>query len=493
MNIEQTYQEDHQLELVVEADQDAFDKAKYLAAKEMARNKKIPGYRPGKAPYQLIVNHFGEGAVVDRALDDFLDEIYPKILDEVEKEPYGPGQVKEIKSLEPPIFVFQIPLQPEVELGDYQDIRVPYKEEAVTDEDVDQVLERMLSQQAEVEPVDHPAEEGSLVDTSISGYPADADPEDEEQLILNEQPLPVMIKSEDAESSKEWPFAGFSRQLLGVSAGDVLELSHQYPDEEQVDEEYRGKDIIFRVQIEGVRQRVLPELDEDFVQSVSELETVDEFMDQLREDLEQQRKVEEEDSYIASIFEALLEEADIKYPPQMLENEIEGEIKELKARLQSRGMDLETYLTIQEMDEESLREEIRPGAEKRVKQGLLIGRISDQANLDISTEEITSEFQRVIDDHFGEDQEAKKAFKSSQESLNLLNRISNQMVSRKTLNYLIALAKGEDVTPFVKQEDEGGQEEAQEEPTAGSASAEDQAEGEHPDEGEQPQQDADQA
>jgi len=454
LKIEQTRLDDHQIQIHVVAEQETFDKAKHLAAKEMAKNKKIPGYRPGKAPYQLIVNHFGEAAIIDQALDHFLDEIYPKIIDQVEEEPYGPGRVKEIESLEPPTLVLEIPLQPEVTLGDYQNIRVPYQESEVDEGEVNEIVDRLRTQQAAIEPVEHPAEESSLVDTSLSGYPVDADPDDTEAYLLNEQPLPVMIKSESDPTDKEWPFPGFSRQLLGVSEGDELELSYEFPDEDDVDENYRGKEIIYKVKVEGIRQRVLPDLDDEFIQSISDHESVDEFMEQLKADLSEQKEREDQDDYLNQIFEKILEDTEVKFPPQMLDNEVEGEINELASRLEAQGMELATYLNMQDMDEESLREEIRPGAEKRIQRGLVIGRISEDANLDISTEEITQEYQTLLDNYFGENDEERQAFMSSNQSISLLNQISSQVISRKTIDFLTALAKGEDVSPYQKSEDQ---------------------------------------
>jgi trigger factor len=458
LKIEQNYLEDHQLEVIVETDQESFEKTKYLAAKELAKGKKIPGYRPGKAPYQLIVNHFGEAAIIDHALEYFLDEIYPKILDEIEQEPYGPGQVKEIKTFEPPTFIFNIPLQPEVILGEYRKVRVPFEQSEISKDDVDKILDRMRSQQASVETVEHPAQEDNLVDTSLNCRPAESDPGDKDSLLLKDQPLPVMIKSKSEDASKEWPFAGFSRQLLGASSGDTLELTHEFPDEESVNEDYRGKEVIYSVSVEGVRERTLPELDDDFVKTVSELETVTDLTDQIREELSTQRTLEEENTYINRILETILEDAEIKYPPQMLENEIEGEIRELEVQLKSQGMDLEMYLGIQDTDEEGLRDQIKPKAEKRITQGLLIGKISESEDLDIDPEDITGEYQSIINDHFGDDEEARTEYMQSGDSMALLNRVSSQVVTRKTLDFLMACAKGEDLSGFLKSEDEDEQE-----------------------------------
>lgn len=453
MKIEQTYLEDHQLEVTVEADQEVFEQAKHKAAKEMSKGKNIPGFRPGKAPYQRIVTHFGEAAVIDQALDHFLDEVYPKIIDEIDREPYGPGQVKEIKTLDPPTFVFYIPLQPEVELGEYREIRLPYEKSDVPEEEVDKILERMLSQQASIEPVDHPAEEGNLVDTSLDARAADIDPDDEEGYLLKNQPLPVMIKGKKEDNEKEWPFPGFSRQLLGVSSGDSLELTFEFPDDETVDEDYRGKEVLYAVQVEGIRERVLPELDEDFVKKVSDLETVDELREQILEELSAQKAMEEENTYVNSILEKILEDAEVKFPPQMVENEIDGEVQELESRLKAQGMDLEMYLKIQDLEVDGLREQIKPNAEKRITHGLVIGKISESEDLDFDTQEITDEFKTILDNHFGEDEKGRAEYMQSGDSIALLNRVSSQIITRKTLDFLMTLAQGEDITDFLKKDE----------------------------------------
>lgn len=453
MKIEQIYLEDHQLEVTVETEQDAFDKAKHLAAKELAKGKKIPGYRPGKAPYQLILNHFGEAAIIDQAIEHYLDDVYPKIIAEVEREPYGPGHVKEIKSLEPPTFVFNIPLQPEVSLGDYKKTRLPFKGSKVSKKDVDKVLERMRSQQAAIEAVDHSAEVGNLVDTTLNCRAVDSDPDDEESYLLKNQPLPVTIKTKDDDDSKEWPFPGFSRQLLGVSKADSLELTHQFSDEESVDEEYRGKEMLYSVLVDGIRERVLPDLNEEFVKKVSDHTSLDDLRAEIRDELTAHKEQEEENTYINQILEAILVDADVKFPPQMVENEVEGEIRELEGRLKSQGMDLEMYLGIQNLEEEGLREQIKPSAEKRITQGLVIGKISELEDFDIKPDDITGEFKKVLDEYFRDDDKARTEYMQSGDSVALLNRISSQYITRKTFDFLKAVALGEDYSHFYKQEE----------------------------------------
>ncbi|MCK5346496.1 MAG: hypothetical protein KAR20_23965, partial [Candidatus Heimdallarchaeota archaeon] len=196
-----------------------------------------------------------------------------------------------------------------------------------------------------------------------------------------------------------------------------------------------------------------PELNDEFVKSVSDLDDVGELKDQIREDLTTQRKNEDENNFVNSILEKILEDAEVKYPPQMLENEIEGEVRELESRLKMQGMDLEMYLGIQDLDDEGLREQIKPNAEKRIQNGLLIGKISESEDIDISPEDITGEFQSILDEHFGDDEKARGEYMNSGDSVALLNRISSQVVTKKTLDFLMAVAQGEDLTQFLKPEE----------------------------------------
>jgi FKBP-type peptidyl-prolyl cis-trans isomerase (trigger factor) len=138
----------------------------------------------------------------------------------------------------------------------------------------------------------------------------------------------------------------------------------------------------------------------------------------------------------------------------MVDSEIEGEVRELESRLNSQGMDLEMYLNIQNIDEEELRDQIKPNAEKRITHGLVIGKISESEEFDINPEEITEEYQKIINDYFGEDDNARNEYMKSSDSIALLNRISSQYITKKTLDFLKAVALGEDYSHFFKVIDE---------------------------------------
>jgi trigger factor len=209
LKIEKQFQEDHQVKLRVEADPEQLEEARRRAARAIAKRTKIPGFRPGKAPFHIIERSVGPAAIFEEAVELLVDDLYPKAIDEAEIQPYGPGQLEGIPSNDPLVFEFLIPLKAEVELGDYHSISIPYEMEPIGEEDVEKILQNMRSQQAVLEPVERAAQPGDEVSLRIKGQRQDPDTEDWQELI-REMPAPVVIDPDNPENQDEWPFPGFS-------------------------------------------------------------------------------------------------------------------------------------------------------------------------------------------------------------------------------------------------------------------------------------------
>jgi trigger factor len=271
LKIEKTLLDDHQIQLNVEVDDETFEKSKQRAARRISKNHKVPGFRPGKAPYHVIVRQFGEGAVIEDAIEFLVDDIYPQLIDQEEITPYGPGSLKEVKSLDPPALEFVIPLAPSVDLGEYAAIRKPFELPEVTDDDVDLAIENLLERQAKSEIVERPAEVGDRVYVTLHGHEKD---DEKKKLVVDLHGTPVVIEPEDADTEKEWPVPGFSHSLTGLQQGDTKDFEHTFPEDYEKDEALKGKAIEFHVTIESVRTRELPELDDEFAKSVGEYESV---------------------------------------------------------------------------------------------------------------------------------------------------------------------------------------------------------------------------
>ncbi|MEA2008346.1 MAG: hypothetical protein U9O54_04440, partial [Chloroflexota bacterium] len=388
------------------------------------------------------------------------------------------GQLEEVKSLEPPTLEFIVPLEPQVELGDYRSIRIPFEATVISEEDVYESIERLQSQHLTVKEVEEPAAEKNIVDTKVSGRVANAAPDDENAQIMINQPLPVLIKSEGEDNSNEWPFPGFSRQLLGVSAGETLELVHEHADDESVAEDTRGKEVIYTVTVEDVQSRIFPELTDEFIQSVTDFETKEELINSTRDELKENAQYDDREEYIEKILDAILEDSTVKFPQQMVEDEAEAKVKQLTENLESQGLKLEVVLRMQNKKESELLEDMTESAEHQIPRTLLLKEIIGKENLNVSTENAIKEYHDILDQSFEEGSEERKNFESSMNALQLLDSISSNMISTTALNFLQASAKGEDVSPFLKPEEEEveAEEEHEDEDEVQDAGEEDDAE-----------------
>jgi trigger factor len=226
----------------------------------LSRKTKILVFRPGKAPYNVVERTIGEGVILENALDILIEEIYPDVIKEAGINPYGPGALKNMPSLDPPTFEFVIPLDAEVQLGDYRQIRLPYELKVISDKDVEGVLNDLLNRQAVLEPSDQPAKEGDQVYIRIEGKKLDVEEGQNDELI-KERPMPIIIELADKDTNSEWPFPGFSRELLGHNTGANFEITHTFSDESEF-ESLRGTRAKFIIKVEDIKSRIIPELDD---------------------------------------------------------------------------------------------------------------------------------------------------------------------------------------------------------------------------------------
>ena len=409
MNIEKTIQEDRQAKLVVEYTNEEFEGFKHRAARRISKDTKIPGFRPGKAPYNVILNRYGEAAILQEAVDILLDDDYGKMLEQAEIEPSGSGSLESIESYDPPKFVFIVPLEPEIDLGDYREIRKDYQLEPFDEIKVDEFIANLQRNAATIVPAEHPAEESNLVYFNLSGEFLNPG-EDEDATITDKTPQQVVIPTEAEVSETEWPFSGFARELIGAKAGETREIQHTYPDD-AADEDFRGKTAIFTIEVQSVKELELPEIDEEFVQSMGDYESPEAF----RASIDAQMRVDHQEKYDAEYFNAVLSEiienAKIVYPPQMLEHEEEHALQDVKSRLGSQNLDFETYLNLRGMDEATfIEQEVRPAAKQRLERSLVVDALIEAEELKLDQDLLTQNINQVLNEVFysGNVQELQK-------------------------------------------------------------------------------------
>ncbi len=393
MKVETYELEDHQARLVVEIEADKLETAKHRAANALAKKVRIPGFRPGKAPYAMIVRHLGEGEIIEHAIELLVDDYYPQVIREAGIKPYGPGSLEQVKSLDPLTLEFIVPLAAQVELGNYRSIRIPYESRQITNEEVERVLSLVRSQNALIEPVDRPAQAGDLVQLRVSANKIGGS--DEDRVLMSERQLSLVIGQEDEELLPPAPFPGFTEHLIGISAGQTITIRHQFAEDSAI-ETLRGVEAEFTVTIEQVNSRTLPELNDELAQSMGEFSTLEELRAAIQSDLQRQAEREYNEEYDDKVLDQLVEISTVVYPPQMLESEIEDVIRQLERRLEQQGLDLELYLKTRGINREQLVEETKPIAEARLKRALVLFEVGEKENIQVNQEELQDETIRTM-------------------------------------------------------------------------------------------------
>ncbi|MDD5370743.1 MAG: trigger factor [Anaerolineaceae bacterium] len=444
MKIATEDRDDHQVTLIAEIEPQEYEKSKHQAARKISQERRIPGFRPGKAPYDMVRRFAGEEVIRKQALDILIDEIYPKALDQADIKPGAPGQLESISEEEPVKLTFTVPLAPSVELGDYNWIRQEYTTPEVTDTEIEKFIERLRTSYATYEPVERPAEEGDMVGVTIRGILTH--PEEGQNVeVLDERPLTVLLKPDTEHPQDEWPFPGFALQLAGASVGDEKVLIHQFSDDSPYSN-LKGKEIEFEVKIDSIKKMNLPELNDEFAQSVGEFSDIAALRASVRQGLEANANEEYDRDYFVQLTDKLVEGANIKYPPQLLDKEVESVLRSIQEDLARQNMDLDTYLKVRSLDRETfINDEVRPSAVRRLKKSLVFDEIARVEDIHVENAEIEATFSQTMaeiekSNDFGKLRKQLSANRlANAVALESINRVMN----RSVLTRLKAIATGE--------------------------------------------------
>jgi trigger factor len=441
LKFEKKQLKDHQVELIIETDAEQFKKSKGKAARAISKESKIPGFRPGKAPYDVVVRIYGEEYIEERALDFIINEIYPQVLKEAELKPYGPGKLEEILEKDPPKFKLTIPLQPEVELTDFKAIKFPYKLPKTTEKDIEAVLKNLQTNYATAEEVEQKSEKGNLVTVKINAVLSKPD-KDQDAQILKDTPHQVII-GENVEE-EQFPFKGFSDKLAGLAKGESKEFSHKYPKESNY-EHLRGKEANFTVTMESVKKLTKPAVDDDFAKTlgVDDLATLKESI-QLQ--LENEKRNEYDNQYYDDLLEKIIAKSTVKYPPLALEDEIADVLKNFEQNIANQNLDLDTYLKINSREkEEFIENDIEPAAKRRLEHALVIEEVSRSEEIKLDQEDLQKEYQKSFmqmqaapDYH-----KLQKQFTTKKLANAMVMQAANRLMNLRTLERLKAYANGE--------------------------------------------------
>lgn len=449
MKVETQELENHQSKIIVEVEPAILEDAKHRAASRLARQTKIPGFRPGKAPYAMIVRHLGEPAILEEAIEIVVDDIYPKAIDESGIKPYGPGSLDEIKQLDPLTIEFTVPRAATVELGDYQAIRIPYEAKQVTDDEVEKVVTNLRNQHAIIESAERPAAVGDQVVLHLSGEiiePA----EGESPVLMEERHITVIIEEEDDPVYQDLPFPGFTQHLVGLSAEQSGTINYTFPEDSAV-KRLQGKECVFTYTVEQVNSRTLPEINDELAQSIGDFASMDVLRKAILDDLQRDADENYNADYDEKVLDQLTELSTVEYPPQMLEREIDVVLNQLESRLEQQRLDMQLYLKTRSMDAAQLREETRPVAETRLKRSLVLFEVAEAEDIEVDPQQLQDETMRTMD-MYSRMMPAKdfKRLTSKDAANNLVGNIMMELVIGNTKERLRNFARGiqpEESTP----------------------------------------------
>jgi trigger factor len=440
LKIETTPHENHQVKIVAEFDADDFAGYKRRAARKIAKKTKIPGFRPGKAPYDIVERLVGASSIQEEAVEILIDDQYANLLTEADVKPSGPGSLEEVISLDPPKFAFLVPLQPEVDLGDYKNIRLDYSPEEVKDEEVKDFLKNLQRNYSTAEPMDRPIQDGDLVYYKITAIDQAAD--EAENVIFSEKPVQIIL-GDDAEPGN-WPFENFSNELIGLSEGQEKTIEHTYPQDDS-EEEFSGKQVVFTIIIQSVKTLQLPELNDDFARLLGQFDDFAALEAAVREQLVSTKNQEFEDKYYTDLLEMIAHQATVNYPQFMVDEEIEHILQSVQKDLKQQNLDFETYLKLMKTDREKyIEENVRPAAEKRLVNSLIIDKFAHEEKIEIAKEDVESimtNTRQMVENN--PNPKGKKGKVSSQEINSVAYNAMTRLYNQRTLERMKFIASGE--------------------------------------------------
>ncbi len=436
--------EDHQVRLTVELEPELIEGAQRRVARELSARMKIPGFRPGKASYEVVQKFLGVEEIRKEAIYKIVDEKYTDILEEAKIEPYRSGILENVEDdgSKPITLTFKVPLKAEVTLGDYRSIRLDYEKKDITEEDIKKELDDMREDNAIIETASRPAQEGDLLHIEVSGRRSNPK-EGEDPALINERNAPVVIEKADTSNKDEWPYNGFSRQLIGMAAGEKKHLTYTYPEDTPF-EALRNVEAEFDVAVDRVSTRSLPEADDEFARSTGDYSTIDDLKKNLSEKLEKEAREEADRKYDDQIIAGIIDSAEIKYPPQMVEDELENTLEQFKSRLNDAGMSLETYLKMRNMELDALKADLRTGVVEKIRRSLVLFQVAEKEGIEAEGDKLidkANELAGVLSGRLSQNEKRKMDRKEIADRI--LGNLIIESVTEKVWERLRSIAKGE--------------------------------------------------
>ena len=388
--------------LTFDIDVDTIKKGIDEAFVETRKKITVPGFRKGRVPRQIFNQMYGEESLYQDALNKVLPDAYSAAVKETGIKPVDQPSI-DIKSMEkgqPWTLTAEVAVEPEVKLGDYKGLEVPEQDTTVSDADVDSEIEKKRQQQAELvlKDEDQAAANG---DTVVIDYEGSVDGEKFDGGSANNYSLELGSGSF---------IPGFEDQLVGHKSGDDVDVKVTFPEDYHA-KELAGKDALFKVKVHEIKEKQLPELDDDFAKDVDEdVDTLDELKDKTRKQLQEQKDNQAKGAIEDAAIEKAVANAEIEDIPQaMLDEDTNRQMQQYLAGMQQQGISPQMYFQITGTKEDDLKKQFANDAAQRVKTNLVLEAIVDDAKLEASEDEIKDEIKDLAKQYGMEEDAVEKA------------------------------------------------------------------------------------
>ena len=414
------------VQLEIEVDAAKFEEGMQQSYKKNASKFNVPGFRKGKAPRNIVERYYGEQALYDDAINIVCSEAYDQAIEEKNLQPVDRPEIDiiQIGNKQNLIFTAKVTLKPEVELGAYMGVEVTKADATVTDEDVEKEFNKVVEKNSRLVTVtDRPVQSGDTAVIDFEGFidsvPFEGGKGTDYSLVIGSGTF----------------IPGFEDQLIGKGTGEEVDVNVNFP-EEYGKEELNGKPALFKVTIKEIKVKELPEVDDEFAKDISEFDTLEEYKKDLRNKLEETAKHKAEHEDEESVIQKVAENATVEIPRVMVEKQIDSMARDFDMRLRYQGLDLQKYLEIMGMDFEAFRGQFAGRAENEVKIQLVVEKIAQVENVQVSDDELDDEVKRMAEAYKQSAEDLKKSLTPEDQVY-----VKKDIAFRKAIKLLVENAK----------------------------------------------------
>lgn len=380
-------EEKNMVKLVIESTAEEFEAGLNTAYNKNKSKISLPGFRKGKAPRKMIEKMYGAEVFYEDAANSIIPEAYAKAADECGLELVSQPKINvtQLEAGKPFIFEAVVATKPEVELGQYKGVEVTKADTEATDADVEEELKRVQDQNSRtVSVADRAVKDG---DNTVIDFEGFVDGVAFEGGKGTDYPLTIGSHSF---------IDTFEEQIIGMNIGDEKEINVTFPEEYHVDE-LKGKPAMFNVSVKEIKEKQLPELNDEFAQDVSDFDTLAEYKDDLKKKIAERKESEAKAKKESEAIEKVVEAAKMDIPQAMIDTQVNRMLEDFAMRLQQQGLSVEQYFQYTGMTADKIMEEMKPEAVKRIKNSLVLEAVAKAENIEVSEEEFEAELQKMAD------------------------------------------------------------------------------------------------